>query len=119
MIIVEGLKYVSLSVKNIEESYKFYKNLFDLDVIERPENSKEAVLQVGEFNLRLCEAEILDGSERKEDYIFFNVDEEDFEDIIDEIEESKIEIFSMPEDDDKLTRIIIKDPDGNKIALGY
>ncbi len=119
MIIIESLNYVSISVSDIENSVKFYKDLFEFDVLEKQSGSKEAVLQIGDFLLRLCQIDDYSKNSRKEDYLCFTVDEDDFEDIIDEVEESKIPVVFGPENIRNGQKIIISDPDGNKIALSY
>lgn len=118
MVIVESLKYVSISVADIEKSFKFYKNLFDLDVIERPDESKkEAILQVGEFKLRIAEAEDVSQASNSESFICFTIEEADFEDTVDEIKGSGLDIVNDPDESDRDDVIIFKDPDGNQIAL--
>ncbi|MGL4370521.1 MAG: VOC family protein, partial [Spirochaetota bacterium] len=50
-------------------------------------------------------------------YVAFYVDEEDFEDAIDEIDENELPVISGPENIRGGKKIVIADPDGNKIAL--
>ncbi|MBN1500205.1 MAG: VOC family protein [Spirochaetes bacterium] len=119
MIIIESLNYVSISVSDIENSVKFYKDMFEFDVVEKQSGSKEAVLQIGEFYLRLCQIENFSKNSRDEDFLCFTVDEDDFDDILDEVEENSIPVVFGPENIRNGQKIVITDPDGNKIALSY
>ena len=73
-----------------------------------------AVLQVGEIRLRLVSG---DKGEKGSGYVAFYVDEEDFEDALEEVDEAELEVVSGPESIKGGKRIIIADPDGNRIAL--
>jgi catechol 2,3-dioxygenase-like lactoylglutathione lyase family enzyme len=92
MIIIEGINYISISVSNIDNAVKFYKDMFEFDVIEKQSGMSEALLQLGEVKLRLCEIDNFSENSRKEDFLCFSVDSEDFDDILDEVEEKIIPI---------------------------
>jgi len=47
------------------------------------------------------------------------VDEEDFEDAVEEIQEREIEIVFGPENIRKGKTVVFLDPDGNQIELSY
>ena len=49
----------------------------------------------------------------------FIVDEDDFEDAVDELNEKKIPIVSGPENIRKGQSVVFLDPDGNQIELCY
>jgi len=116
MIIIETIDHISLSVSDIEKSIEFYRENFGFDLTEHASGSPEAFLQVADIKLRLFREE--SGKVAKTGgYVAFYVDEEDFEDAIDEIEDSELEIISGPENIRNGKKVVISDPDGNKIAL--
>ena len=114
MIIIENIDHISLAVSDIEASIEFYRENFGFDLIEHVSGSPEAVLQVGEIRLRLISG---DKGEKGAGYVAFYVDEEDFEDALEEVDEAELEVVSGPESIKGGKRIIIADPDGNRIAL--
>lgn len=119
MIIIEDMSYISISVSNIDESVQFYKDMFEFDVIEKQSGMNEAILQLGGIKLRLSQIEDFAENSRKEDYICFTVDPEEFDDILEEVEEKNINIIFGPENIANGRKVIIGDPDNNKIALSY
>jgi catechol 2,3-dioxygenase-like lactoylglutathione lyase family enzyme len=112
MIIIESIDHISLAVSDIEASIEFYRENLGFDLVEHISGSLEAHLQVGEIHLRLLQ----EGKVSKSNgYIAFYVDGD--EDAIEEIEENGLEVISGPENIRNGKRIVIADPDGNKIAL--
>ena len=114
MIIIENIDHISLAVSDIEASIEFYRENFGFDVVEHISGSPEAVLQVGEIGLRLIGG---DKAPKSTGYVAFHVDDDDFEDALEEVDESELEVISGPENIRNGKRIIIADPDGNRIAL--
>jgi catechol 2,3-dioxygenase-like lactoylglutathione lyase family enzyme len=114
MIVIENIDHVCLAVSDIEKSIEFYRDFFGFDVVEHMSGSPDALLQVGDIRLKL---ESDDGKSKPSGYVAFYVDEEDFEDALDEIEENNIPIVSGPEDYRGGKRVIIQDLSGNKVAL--
>lgn len=117
MIIIENLNSLSISVSDLDDSISFYKDIFGFDIIERQSGSDEAIMQMGEIILRLCQVADLSDDLRKENYFTFYVDEEDFDDALEEIEENELEIVYGPENLRNGRQIIICDPDGNRMGL--
>jgi metallothiol transferase len=115
MIIIENIDHICFSVTDMERSIEFYRETFGFDVIEHLSGSPEALLQVGDIRLRLETSKNPAG----DSYVAFYVDEEDFEDALEEIEEAGIEVVSGPEEYRGGKRIVTADPDGNKITLCY
>jgi predicted enzyme related to lactoylglutathione lyase len=77
----------------------------------------DALMQVGDIRLRLISSDA--AKNKSSGYVAFYVDEQDFEDALDEIEESGIETVGNPEEYRGGKRVIILDPSGNRIALCY
>lgn len=119
MIVIESVNHIGITVSDLDKSIKFYKELFDFDVIENISNSGQAFLKMGGILLSLVEVKGYKNSGDSRNCISFYVDEEDFEDAIDEIEETGIVVVSGPENIRKGQRIVFADPDGNHIELSY
>jgi metallothiol transferase len=119
MVIIENMDHISLAVSDIERSISFYKDLFGFDLVEKQSGSSEAYLQVGEIKLRLNQVEEDLTAQNNDSYVAFYVDEDDFDDAIDEIEAGSVEIVYGPENIRNGQKVIISDPDGNKIGLCY
>lgn len=119
MIVIESVNHIGITVSDLDKSVKFYKELFDFDVIENISNSGQAYLKMGDILLSFIEVKGYKNSDDSRNCISFYVDEEDFEDAIDEIEETGIKVVFGPENIRKGQRIVFADPDGNHIELSY
>ncbi len=119
MIVIESLNHITITVSDLERSVKFYRDLFDFDVIENISNSGQAFLRMGDIMLSLVEEDGYSCPENCMNGMSFYVDEEDFDDAISEIEESGLEILYGPENIRNGQRVVFADPDGNSIELSY
>ena len=119
MIVIESVNHIGITVSDLEKSIKFYKELFDFDIIENISNAGQAFLKMGDIMLNLIELKGYKCSKESRNCISFYIDEEDFEDAIDELDESGITIIAGPENIRKGKRIVFADPDGNHIELSY
>ena len=117
MIVIESVNYLGLTVANLEASIKFYKELFDFEVIES--NSNQAFLKEGDIIICLNEEADYKGQENTKNRISYFVDEDDFDDAIDELKEREIQIIFGPENIRKGRSVVFLDPDGNQIELCY
>lgn len=117
MIIIESFHSISFTVSDIERSIAFYRDIFGFDIIERHSGSNEALMQVGDIVLRLIEESSSSEPLRDEDYIAFSIDDDDFDEALDQIDEYGIHVVSGPDSLRSGRKIIITDPDKNKIAL--
>jgi catechol 2,3-dioxygenase-like lactoylglutathione lyase family enzyme len=117
MIVIESINYLGLTVSNLENSIKFYRELFDFEVIEN--NSGQALIKEGDIIISLYEAEKFKNSGDAKNRVSFIVDEDDFEDAVDELKEKEIPIVSGPENIRKGQSVTFLDPDGNQIELCY
>jgi uncharacterized protein len=116
MIIIENIDHISFPVSDIDHAIEFYRELFGFDVIEHMNGTPNALLQVGDIRLRLQNEK---GLSAGRGYVAFYVDEEDFDDTLEEIEENGIAVVAGPEDYRGGKRIVVSDPDGNRIAFCY
>lgn len=119
MIVIESINHIGISVSSIEESINFYKDLFDFEVIEKISNSGQAFLKMGDITISLYEVEGYKTDGVSQNRISFYVDEEDFEDALDELEEMEIKIVYGPENIRNGQTVVFLDPDGNNIELSY
>ena len=119
MIVIESVNYIGITVSDLEKGVRFYKDLFDFDVVENISNSGQAFLKMGDILIALTEVEGYRSSGDSGPSVSFYVDEEDFDDAVDELKEAEIEIVSGPENLRKGQIVVFLDPDGNKIELSY
>ena len=119
MIIIEGMNHIGISVSNLEEGINFYKDFFDFEVIEKLSNSGQAFMKMGDIVIGLYEVDGYKADPESETRISFFVDEEDFEDALDEIENTELEIVYGPENIRNGQTVVFLDMDGNKIELSY
>ncbi len=119
MIIIEGINYIGLTVSDLEKSIQFYKGLFDFDVADKISGAGQAFLRMGDMLIALNEEEGFTSQENSGYAISFFVDEEDFDDALEELEENEIAIVHGPENIRNGQTVVFLDPDGNKIELSY
>ena len=117
MIVIESINHLGLTVSNLENSIKFYKDLFDFEVMEN--NAKQAYIKEGDIIISLHEEENYKGQGDTKNRVSFTVDEDDFEDAVDELKAKNIPIIFGPENIRKGQMIVFLDPDGNQIELCY
>ncbi len=119
MIVIEKLNYIGITVSNLEKSVNFYKELFDFDVVDKISGSDQAFLKMGDLLISLSEVEDYKNQDGTKNAISFFVDEEDFDDALDEIEENEITIVYGPENLRNGRTVVFLDPDDNQIELSY
>jgi catechol 2,3-dioxygenase-like lactoylglutathione lyase family enzyme len=117
MIVIESINYIGLTVSNLENSIKFYKDLFDFEVIEN--SAKQAIIREGEIIISLYEVENFKNPENSKNRVNFILDEDDFEDAVDELKGKNIPIVFGPENIRKGQSIVFLDPDANQIEISY
>ena len=118
MIVIENLDHIGLCVSNLDRAIEFYKELFGFDVVEKITNSHEAFVRVGDIVICIKEVDGYKAGASK-NYVTFYVDEEDFEDAVEELAENDIEIVQGPENIRGGKTLVFADPDGNLIGLTY
>jgi len=119
MIVIESINTVGLTVSDLERSIAFYKDLFDFDLIEKLSNAGTAYLKIGEMVLALTEKSGFVSSAESGSSVSFFVDEGDFDDCVDELEELGIPMVYGPENIRGGQVLVFSDPDGNRIELAY
>ena len=119
MIVIESINHIGITVSNLEESVKFYRDLFDFDLIDKASAPGLAFMRVADISIGLYESPGFKNSDASKHRIAFYVDEEDFEDAIDELNEREIQITFGPENIRKGKTVVFLDPEGNQIELSY
>lgn len=119
MIVIESVDHIGMTVSDLDSAIEFYKDLFDFEVVERVSNSNEAYIKVGDILIKLIEVKGYETPDNSKSHICFYIDEEDFDDAIDELEDKNIPIVYGPENIRKGRLVVFSDPDGNKIELRY
>ncbi len=119
MIVIEDIDHIGLTVSNLDASIEFYKDIFDFEIVEKLPNARQAFLRVSGIMLGLYEVEGYSNPQNSKNHLSFYVDEEDFDDAVDEIRERDIPIVFGPENIRKGQSVVFLDPDGNQIELCY
>ena len=119
MIVIESLNHISITVSDLDKSVKFYKELFDFDVVEQISGAGQAFLKMGDILIALNEVDGYKNQQNNKNCVSFYIDEEDFEDAVDELKENEIKIIYGPENLRNGQSVIFLDPDSNHIELSY
>lgn len=118
MIVIESINNVCVTVSDIKRAVDFYKDLFDFDVVEK-QGAGYVYLKMGEMVIALHEQEGFANTANSGYSISFFVDEDDFDDALESLEEKNIPIVYGPENIRNGQAVIFADPDGNRIELSY
>ncbi len=115
-----SIDHVNMKVKNLEQSVKFYKNLFGFEIKQEENANKLDVPSkiIGNDTIKLCMYEIPDMSpEGGIAHFGFNV--ANFNEIIAKCEELKVEVlYGGIVDWETSKSVYIVDPSGYEIELG-
>ncbi|MBP7584737.1 MAG: VOC family protein [Spirochaetes bacterium] len=119
MIVIEALDHIGITVSNLDKSIEFYRDLFDFEIVEKFGDTRQAFLRVGDVMLGLYEVSGYRNQDGTKNHLSFYVDEEDFDDAMDEINDKGITVVFGPENIRKGKSVIFLDPDGNQIEICY
>lgn len=116
-LIVNGMDHLNLEVINLEETLKFYKELFGFEVLkDQPEQDSKII---GNEKVKLCLYEV-DGFKgyTKNGFHHFGLHIKNFGDVLSKCEKMGIEInYGGPLEWENSTSIYILDPNGYEIEL--
>jgi catechol 2,3-dioxygenase-like lactoylglutathione lyase family enzyme len=119
VLYAKSIDHVNFKVKNLEESVKFYKDLFGFKVLqeENPNKMDAPSKIIGNDTIKLCMYQVPDMSPVGGIAHFgFNV--ENFDDIISRCNELRVEIlYGGVVDWEKSHSVYILDPNGYEIEL--
>jgi metallothiol transferase len=119
MIVIESINHISLTVSDLDKSVEFYKEMFDFETVEKYSTENQVFMRMGDILISLNCLEGFRNTESSKSIISFYIDEEDFEDAVDELNEMGIDIVYGPENIRNGKTIAFVDPDDNKIELSY
>jgi metallothiol transferase len=119
MIVIEALDHIGISVSNLDKSIEFYRDLFDFEIVEKFGDTRQAFLRVADIMIGLYEVDGYKNQDNTKNHLSFYVDEEDFDDALDEINAKEITVIFGPENIRKGRSVIFLDPDGNQIEICY
>ena len=119
MILLEGLDHVSLGSTNLDKSVKFYRDIFDFELVEQTE--QYAILHLEPLTIRFNHIPNYHCSVKNpgETSFAFVLDVDDFTEAINDLEEKGIEIIKGPLAIAGGESLLLADPDGHLIELFY
>ncbi len=111
---VQGLNHITLSVRNIQESYDFYRNVLGfVPLMKSPQN---AYFLAGNLWFCIEEDPLVRNAELPEyTHISFSVKQENFEDVAEKVRESGAKIFK--ENKSEGDSLYFIDPNGHKLEI--
>jgi catechol 2,3-dioxygenase-like lactoylglutathione lyase family enzyme len=119
MIVIESVNHIGITVSNLEESVKFYRDLFDFEIIDKASAPGIAFIRVADISIGLYEVPGYKNPDNSKSRISFYVDEQDFDDAVEELEQMNIQIVYGPDNVRNGKVVVFLDPDGNQIELSY
>ena len=112
-----GIDHLNLEVKNLDESVKFYRDLFGFEVREdQPEENSKII---GNDAVKLCLYEITEFTKyEKNGFHHFGLHIKNFDDVLDKCKEMGLKIYyGGPLEWAHSISIYIQDPNGYEIEL--
>ncbi|MEM7183696.1 MAG: VOC family protein [Spirochaetota bacterium] len=106
---------INIPVTNLEESSKFYSELFDCEVLESGENA--ILLSFEPVRVRLVLTSEISPSNIP--VLSFGMDVDDFTEAIQELETANITIQSGPESNGSGETLTFQDPNNNLLEIFY
>ena len=112
---INGINHITLSVRDINESFKFYKNVLFLTPIML--SSQSAYCKAGDIWIALHEEKAINRYNESYTHFAFNVEQDSFNIIIMKLEEEGVNIWQKNHTEGD--SFYFEDPSGNKLEIHY
>jgi catechol 2,3-dioxygenase-like lactoylglutathione lyase family enzyme len=112
---ITGINHITISVSNIEESFKFYKEILQFKPIMK--SSYSAYLLCGNMWIALIEEKGIDHNNKTYSHIALNTQKRFFRTIVERLESNNIQQWQNNTSEGE--SFYFSDPSGNKLELHY
>ncbi len=110
---------VGLIVLDLEESLRFYREMFGFSIIARWNNPRQAFVGVGSAALGLIEIPTYDFGQYTQAHLAFPCEAKAFAEVVSGVRELGLDIVSGPKPQRGGEMILFRDPSGNLLEVCY
>lgn len=118
-MILEKLDHVGLNVADLDESIKFYRDLFGFRVIYRWDSPRQALVSDDQIVLGLMEHKDYDFERFTLAHVALCCKKEHFAEFVREVQAREAEVVSGPHPQRGGESILFRDPSGNLVEICY
>lgn len=118
-MIENRIDHIGLNVKNLEESISFYEAFLGFGLIEKWDNPRQAFVGKEDVVVGLIEKPDYDFNVYTMAHIAFPCSPEGFNEVVNRIQQFKLNIVSGPKPQRGGETILFRDPSGNILEVCY